>query len=108
MRLKHPWHKTMVWGLRGGFVACALTIAIYPFGERLTKGKLELTALDVGQGDSLLVVSPGGKTLLLDGGGAFGGFPGPEAHNSVDPGEEAVSTYLWSRGCQKVNGVALT
>ncbi len=108
MRLKHPLHKTMVWGLRGGFVACALTIAIYPFGERLTKGKLELTALDVGQGDSLLVVTPGGKTLLIDGGGAFGGFPGHEEHNGVDPGEEAVSPYLWSRGFQKLDVVALT
>jgi len=108
MRLKHPLHKTMVWGLRGGFVACALTIAIYPFGERLTKGKLELTALDVGQGDSLLVVTPGGKTLLIDGGGAFGGFPGQEEHNAVDPGEEAVSPYLWSRGFQKLDVVALT
>src|SRR6059058_521401 len=108
MRLKHPLHKTMVWGLRSAFVACALTIAIYPFGERLTKGKLELTVLDVGQGDSLLVVTPGGKTLLIDGGGAFGGFPGQEEHNAVDPGDEAVSPYLWSRGFQKLDVVALT
>ena len=108
MRLKHPLHRTMVWGLRSAFVACALTIAIYPFGERLTKGKLELTVLDVGQGDSLLVVTPGGKTLLIDGGGAFGGFPGHEEHNGVDPGEEAVSPYLWSRGFQKLDVVALT
>ena len=74
----------------------------------MTKGKLELTVLDVGQGDSLLVVTPGGKTLLIDGGGAFGGFPGHEEHNGVDPGEEAVSPYLWSRGFQKLDVVALT
>lgn len=73
----------------------------------MTKGKLELTVLDVGQGDSLLVVTPGGKTLLIDGGGAFGGFPGHEEHNGVDPGEEAVSLYLWSRGFQKLDVVAL-
>jgi len=54
------------------------------------------------------VVSPGGKTLLIDGGGAFGGFPGREEHNGVDPGEEAVSPYLWSRGFQKLDVVALT
>src|SRR5882757_2216894 len=80
---------TLVWGLisplagkllsaplvRMAFMACALTIAIYPFGKKWTEGKLELTVLDVGQGDSLFVVSPGGKTLLIDGGGAFGGFP---------------------------------
>jgi len=62
----------------------------------------------VGQGDSLFVVSPGGKTLLIDGGGAFGGFPGHEEHNGVDPGEEAVSPYLWSRGFQRLDVVALT
>ena len=64
--------------------------------------------LDVGQGDSLLVVSPGGKTLLIDGGGAFSGFPGREVHNGVDPGEDAVSPYLWWRGFRKLDVVALT
>jgi len=108
MRLKHPLKRTILWGLRVAFMACAMTIAIYPCGEKWTKGKLELTVLDVGQGDSLFVVSPGGKTLLIDGGGAFGGFPGREEHNSVDPGEEAVSPYLWSRGFQKLDVVALT
>jgi competence protein ComEC len=62
----------------------------------------------LGQGDSLFVVSPGGKTLLIDGGGAFGGFPGHEVHSGVDPGEEAVSPYLWSRGFQRLDVVALT
>jgi competence protein ComEC len=108
MRLKHPLRRAMFWGLCVAFIACALTIAVYPFGEKWTKGRLELTVLDVGQGDSLFVVSPGGKTLLIDGGGAFGGFPGHEEHNGVDPGEEAVSPYLWSRGFQKLDVVALT
>jgi competence protein ComEC len=108
MRLNHPLRKTVVWGLCTVFAASALTIAIYPFGEKWTKGSLELTVLDVGQGDSLFVVSPGGKTLLIDGGGAFGGFPGREEHNGIDPGEEAVSPYLWSRGFQRLDVVALT
>jgi competence protein ComEC len=108
LRLRHLFRRAVVSCLCGLFIACALTIAIYPFGERWTKGKLELTVLDVGQGDSLFVVSPGGKTLLIDGGGAFGGFPGHEEHNGVDPGEEAVSPYLWSRGFQRLDVVALT
>ncbi|MGB9466922.1 MAG: ComEC/Rec2 family competence protein, partial [Candidatus Acidiferrum sp.] len=64
--------------------------------------------LDVGQGDSLFVVSPHGRTILIDGGGSFGGFPGHEERNGIDPGEEAVSPYLWSRGFQKLDVVALT
>jgi DNA internalization-related competence protein ComEC/Rec2 len=110
--LKTPlrWHghlrdepTRLTWGF-----ACALTIAVYPFGQKWMKGRLELSVLDVGQGDSLFVVSPGGRNLLIDGGGAFGGFPGHEEHNGVDPGEEAVSPYLWSRGFQKLDVVALT
>ena len=34
---------------------------------------MEITAIDVGQGDSILVVSPQGKTLLVDAGGPVGG-----------------------------------
>jgi competence protein ComEC len=108
MRLTHSMRKTIVRSLFLVFAGCALMMAICPFGARWTKGKLELTVLDVGQGDSLLLVSPGGRTLLIDGGGAFSGFPGRETHNGVDPGEDAVSPYLWWRGFQKLDVVALT
>src|SRR5271166_3782303 len=83
-------------------------IATYPFRPSVTTGNLEVTVLDVGQGDSILVVSPKGSTLLIDGGGAFEGFRGREEHLGPDPGEEAVSAYLWSRGLQKLDAVALT
>ena len=83
-------------------MASALVIAIYPFSPTFQAGKLEATVLDVGQGDSVLVVSPRGHTLLIDGGGAFAGFPGRSERNGVDPGEEAVSPYLWSRGFQRL------
>jgi competence protein ComEC len=45
---------------------------------------------------------------LIDGGGAFEGFRGREEHLGSDPGEEAVSAYLWSRGFKKLDAVALT
>jgi competence protein ComEC len=45
---------------------------------------------------------------LIDGGGSFSGFSGREERNGIDPGEEAVSPYLWSRGFQKLDVVALT
>ena len=66
-------------------------------------GELEVTAIDVGQGDSLLVVLPEGKTLLVDGGGTLNARA-----SGFDIGEEVVSPYLWARGISRLDAVALT
>jgi competence protein ComEC len=95
-------------GLGLVLLGSAFLMAVYPFAPQWRAGTLEVTVLDVGQGDSLFVVSPNGRTLLIDGGGAFAGFRGHEERTSADPGEEAVSPYLWSRGFQKLDVVALT
>lgn len=83
-------------------------IATYPLRPSVTPDNLEVTVLDVGQGDSILLVSPKGSVLLIAGDGAFEGFRGHEQHFGQDPGEEAVSVYLWSRGFQRLDAVALT
>jgi competence protein ComEC len=89
------------WAAPGLLLAVkAVLIASCPFGPSVHPGRLEITVLDVAQGDSILVLSPKGSTLLIDGGGAFEGFCGPEEHLGPDPGEGAVSAYLWSRGFQ--------
>ena len=67
-------------------------------------GRLEITAIDVGQGDSLLVVTPHGKTLLIDAGGIVGTPPG----SNFNIGEDVVSPVLWSRGIRRLDAVALT
>jgi competence protein ComEC len=110
MRLAHRWQPRIRLTLTSGLLACSALIALFPFAPVRSAGKLEVTILDVGQGDSLFVVSPQGKTLLIDGGGAFGGFAARqlEKGNAIDPGEEAVSPYLWSRGYQRLDVVALT
>ncbi len=84
------------------FVAAALvTLAPEP---RLKPGVMEVTAIDVGQGDSILVVSPDGETLLVDGGGPAGPF----RTDNFDIGEDVVSPYLWSRGITRLDAVAVT
>lgn len=108
LRAAQSWRRKMLLGAGGALAVSALLVSTCPFAPTWSKGRLELTILDVGQGDSLLVVSPLGKTMLIDGGGAFGGFPGREEQNGSDPGEEAVSPYLWSRGFQRLDIVALT
>ena len=104
LRIAHPWRHRVASGLGSVLVACSLLIALFPFSPAWSAGKLEVSVLDVGQGDSLFVVSPRGKTMLIDGGGGFAG----QSNRGIDPGEEAVSPYLWSRGFQRLDVVALT
>lgn len=51
-------------------VAGAVLVAVVPWwaGRFLPDGRLHLYALDVGQGDALLIVAPDGKQVLVDGG----------------------------------------
>jgi competence protein ComEC len=84
-------------------VVAALWIAAAPPAPQWQPGALEITVLDVGQGDSILVVSPQGRTLLVDGGGSLGGQAA-----EFDVGEAVVSPYLWSRGLTRLDAVALT
>ncbi len=66
-------------------------------------GVLEITAIDVGQGDGLLIVTPEGKTLLLDSGGHLG-----NANSEFDVGEDVTSAYLWQRGFSRLDAVAIS
>ena len=88
----------------------AAVAAILPRPIDHPRDALLMEAIDVGQGDSLLLITPDGKTLLVDGGG-FGGGPrqAPQASSeNFDIGEEVVSEVLWSRGIRHLDAVALT
>lgn len=92
----------------GLLLASTALIATHPFAPRLSNKNLEVTVLDVGQGDSLFVSFPGGHTMLIDGGGVLGSFHSGGMRSGIDIGEDVVSPYLWSRGLQRIEVVALT
>lgn len=89
-------------GLALLFLSAGCT-AVYNSGPHLVPHELEVTAIDVGQGDSILVVSPEGRTMLIDAGGSIG-----PVHSEFDYGEDVVSPYLWWRGLERLDVVVLT
>ena len=103
-----PWPATLAFALgllgialgvrRSGWVVAMALGAV--LGQPLLESRapLDLTALPVGHGDSLLV-SSGGAHLLVDGGGVPDG---------IDPGERIVLPYLRERGIRRLDAVALS
>ena len=65
---------------------------------------LEVTALNVGQGDSFYVRTPGGRSILLDGGGDLT----PWQQNPRNAGRERVVPYLRHRQVERLDFVILS
>lgn len=84
-------------------LAASLVLAFVAPHARQRAAVLEVTSVDVGEGDSELVVTPQGSTLLVDSGGPIG--PGG---SQLDFGEDVVSPYLWQRGISRLDAVAIT
>jgi competence protein ComEC len=100
----------LFWASMAGQLVFDALISLHPFAPRIPKGVLEVTSLDCGGGDAIFVVLPDRTTLLMDAGGRRtpGGGPGNIHGRRWDPGEEIVSPYLWSRGIERIDVLALT
>lgn len=73
----------------------AMALVTTGWGER---GKLKITFLDVGQGDSLLVKTPRGRFLLVDSGGS----------QFWDVGNQVVLPALYRQGIRKLDMMVVT
>jgi competence protein ComEC len=91
--------------LAAAALSAAMVCALAPHTVSRRPGELEISAIDVGQGDSIFVVSPDGHTMLVDAGGPTGGST---HQGNFDIGEDVVSPYLWSRHVHRLDVVALT
>lgn len=58
--------------------------------------ELKIYFIDVGQGDSTLIVTPNGRTILIDGGGS-------RDRENFDVGESVLLPYLLNRGICKID-----
>jgi competence protein ComEC len=92
----------------GAAVAVLFALLLWqPWPADIAPHALELTAIDVGQGDSLLVIFPEGRLMVIDGGGVL--LYGRRVRRSnLDTGEDVVSPYLWSRGIRRIDILVAT
>jgi competence protein ComEC len=100
------------WALKGRdtksllrLLMCSGTLGVALFAiekgcRRELPAELSVTALDVGQGDALLIDLPDGKVALLDGGGFVTNIP--------DTGKRVVLPVLRARGIQHLDLVILS
>jgi competence protein ComEC len=98
--------RRRVWMAFAGLAALsasAFWIWVVPPPQQIRPGILEMTAIDVGQGDSIFLVLPDGRKLMVD----AGGLPF-WMHSQLDIGEDVVSPYLWARGISRIDAIALT
>jgi competence protein ComEC len=82
-----------------GCLAAALALSIWPW-VKPGDGRLRVTFLDVGQGDSIVVEVPEGPRLLVDG--------GPAGARRLDVGERVVAPFLWNRPAARLDAVAVS
>lgn len=67
------------------------------------KKKLEVTFLDIGQGDSVFISTPGGKNILID-----GGKRAIPPYSKFDAGKEVILPFLKNKGVKRIDTLIAT
>jgi len=80
------------------FLFCFIFYA--PFFFHSFQRTLKVSVIDVGQGDSMLIELPGGKSVLIDAGGLTG--------SSFEIGQKVIAPLLWRKGISSLDLALLT
>ncbi|MEN6520781.1 MAG: ComEC/Rec2 family competence protein [Armatimonadota bacterium] len=83
-------------------VACITAAVIWIWAFLPRPPALKVTFLSVGQGDSIVIESPSGRTVLVDCG------PGPNAKSDFDAGAKVVTPFLRRQGVNELDALVLT
>ena len=67
---------------------------------QLIPNGLQINFIDVGQGDSCLIISPHNKTILIDGGGSN--------NSDYDIGKNILVPYLLDKGFSKIDIIMIS
>jgi competence protein ComEC len=102
-----PGHRALL-GLTTGLIA----LIFYAYYPNLLDRSAVVSFLDVGQGDSALIRTPGGKHILIDGGGTMTyRKPGEEWRERSDPfevGKKVVLPLLMKRGVKELDVLVIS
>jgi len=94
-----PWLRSLCspcWVPWAAGLGCLLLFLFCLPGQAL----LQVTFLDVGQGESIFIRTPGGQKILLDGGGS------PEGNFAV--GEKVVLPFLRHKGVRSLDAIIMS
>lgn len=102
---KRPLVKLL--GHHRGISFLALFLILFFFADAIFLGvktrnedRLRVTFLDVGHGNATLVEFPGGRRMLVDGGGSYDG--------RFDLGRHVVAPFLWKMRIKRIDTVVLS
>ena len=101
--LKTIQKKEIPFVFKSGWITATtlvLAMLIWPRVFHLQQNKLVINVLDIGQGESIFMEFPNGKTLLMDGGGFY--------KNSLDVGKVVIAPFLWKKGIDHIDYVVAT
>lgn len=94
--------KERIWAKTGLAVLVILIFADVAYWTYMTRFSrdFEVAFLDVGKGNAAVVEFPGGKRMIIDG----GGFP----HGNFDVGKMVIAPYLWRKKIRRVDYMVLS